>query len=165
MQRGSVLPLLLIFGLVVAIGVGVFYNQHSRTNTSSQAAAPQLLQVFPSPSPKIQIVSDDLIGLQFEIPAGFNLIKETEPEYFKRENGDIRKNFNYYVLYSPAEFAEASYILPDGEKNLDKAILTFWVFKNPSLPRFLKNSFVSFTTHDAMQRTKFMIVTFYFKRL
>lgn len=122
MQRGSVLPLLLIFGLVLAIGVGVFY---------SQAATPMSVRIIPSPSPKSQAIFDELTGLKFEIPKGFNLKKETESEYFKRAFGDIRKNFNYYVLYTPAEFSEAFYVVADSENDLDKAILTVWVFKNP----------------------------------
>lgn len=132
MQRGSVLPLLLILGLVIAIGIGVFFVQFSRTNTSSEASA--LLQsskIMPSPSPKSKTVFDEPTGLIFEVPIGFSVKKETEKEYFKRAFGDIRKNFNYYVLYEPAEFSEAFYVVADSESNLDKAILTIWVFQNP----------------------------------
>lgn len=132
MQRGSVLPLLLIFVLVAAIGVGVYFNQHSKTSTTSEAAAPlKSLQIIPSSSPKDLTILDDMTGLKFEVPSGLTVKRETEAEYFKRAFGNIRKNFNYYVLYNPAEFAEAFYVMPSSETNLDKALLTAWVFQNP----------------------------------
>lgn len=131
MQRGSVLPLLLIFGLVIAIGIGVFFIQFSRTNTSSEASI--LLQsskIMPSPSPKNQAVFDEFTGLKFEISEGFSVKRETEEEYFTRALGNSRKNFTGYVLYPPAEFTEAFYIISDAEKNLDKAVIAVWVFQN-----------------------------------
>lgn len=131
MQRGSVLPLFLVMVLVLTVGVGVFFNRFSRTDTTSEAAVPIQISPLVSPSPKSQSMFDDKLGLNFDIPSGFSLKKETEEEYFKRANGPIRKNFNYYVLYNPAEFLEAFYIIPDSENNLDKAILTVWVFQNP----------------------------------
>lgn len=129
MQRGSVLPLLLIIILIVAIGVvGVFYYQFI---SKSPGAQPNFSNITPSPTPVKREVFDELPGLKFNLPKTFRLKKETEEQYFKRVFGNIRKNFNTYVLYPPAEFAEAYYIVPERENNLDNAILTVWAFQNP----------------------------------
>lgn len=131
MQRGSVLPLLLVTGLVLAIGAGVFFIQFSRTSTVSEAAKPFSPRAIPSVSPQSLAAADDILGLKFEVPPGFKLVRETEEEYFKRAFGNIRKNFNTFILYPPAEFSKAFYVLTGAENNLDKAILTVWVFQNP----------------------------------
>jgi len=132
MQRGSVLPIILVLILVLSVGVGAFFVQYSRTDMTSEAAVQVVKpEATPSAKPDYQEIIDEVIGLTFKMPLNFNLVTETEEEYFKRANGQIRKNFNYYVLYNPAEFAEAFYVLPEAENNLDKAVLTVWVFQNP----------------------------------
>lgn len=129
MQRGAVLPLILVIILLVLLGgAGVYYYQAKPSNLSNDAPPGA---VYQKPSPISEMVSIESLGLKFELPIGYKVVKETEEEYFKRANGQIRKNFNYYVLYSPAEFAEAFYVMPESEKNLDKAVLTVWVFQNP----------------------------------
>lgn len=129
MQRGSVLLLLLMIILIVVIGVvGVFYYQFI---SKSPVAQPNFSNVTPSQTPGKREVFDELLGLKFNLPKTFSLKKEIEEEYFKRAFGNIRKNFSTYVLYPPAEFAEAFYIVPARENNLDNAILTVWTFKNP----------------------------------
>lgn len=133
MQRGSVLPLLLIVVFVVGIGIAGFFF----LKNSSQPQAPEPVQVAstnqvnPSSNPSTATVSDDLLGLSFAVPAGLKVVKETEEEYFKRANGNIRKNFNGYIFYFPADFVESFYILSESEDNPDKALLTVWVFQNP----------------------------------
>lgn len=127
MQRGSVLPLVLISVLAISLA-GVLYFLKPWGSNSSK---PSLPIVKPSPSPYKQEITDDLLGLKFEIPQKFSLKKETEEEYFKRAFGNTRKNFSSYVLYPPAKFTEAFYIVPVSENNLDNALLTVWVFQNP----------------------------------
>jgi hypothetical protein len=133
MQRGSVLPLLLVIVLVAAVGVGAFFIKYSRTDTTSDASfvPPIVKKALPSPSPKPQIIKDEISGLSFELPLGFSFKEETEEEYFKRANGQIRKNFASYIAYPPAEFVKAFYILPEAETNLDNSVLAVWVFQNP----------------------------------
>lgn len=128
MQRGSVLPLLLIIVVALLSLVGVFF--YSQATVSKQISL-QTVRVSPLPSPTSRSISNEALGLNFEIPLKYSLKKETEKEYFKRAFGDIRKNFTGYILYPPAEFTEAFYIIADGETNLDKSTLTVWAFKNP----------------------------------
>lgn len=130
MQRGAVLPLILVIILLVLLGgAGVYYYQAKLSNLKGNDVPPGV--IYQKPSPTSEMVSIESLGLKFGLPAGYKVVKETEKEYFMRANGQIRKNFNYYVLYNPAEFAEAFYVTADSEKNLDKAILTVWVFQNP----------------------------------
>src|SRR3989344_5252124 len=131
MQRGSALPLLLVALFLLGAGLAGFFLANSNQPKVPESDQIKVNEISPPASPKAANSSDDLLGLSFEIPSGYKMIKETEEEYFKRANGQIRKNFNYYVLYNPAEFAEAFYVLAGSENNPDKAILTVWVFQNP----------------------------------
>lgn len=131
MQRGSVLPILLIVVCVVVIAAaGFVYLRFASTKPVSLDANSNALSGTRA-SPEPQVTGDKLLGLKLEIPPKYSLKKETEEDYFKRAYGNIRKNFSSYVLYPPAEFAEAFYVISDTEDNLDKAALTVWVFKNP----------------------------------
>lgn len=127
MQRGSVLPLLLIIILVVLLGAaGVFYFRFNKNQTQTLNTSPQI-----TPAPSVPIETRLIFGLEYQTPAGYQIKDETEEEYFKRANGEIRKNFDYYIGYPPAEFVQAFYVVPNDETNLDKAVLTVWVFQNP----------------------------------
>jgi hypothetical protein len=57
------------------------------------------VSVSPSPGSSTHTVSNDLLSLKFDLPKGYSLVKESEEEYFKRANGDIRKNIydNHYA--------------------------------------------------------------------
>lgn len=132
MQRGSVLPIILILIVLAGLGIGVYFLQNSRTNTISEASSPvQKAFSKPSASPQDETVNIENIGLSLKLSTGFDFIEESEEKYFKRANGNIRKNFNYYVQYDPAGFSESFYIVPEGETDLDKAILSAVVFENP----------------------------------
>lgn len=123
--------LLVLSVLVIAGGyvIWLVFRPVSPAPVASPFASGNIVK--PSGIPESKLTNDDLLGLSFELPTGHKVIKETEEEYSKRANGQIRKNFNYYVLYNPAEFVEAFYVLPDSENNPDKAILAVWVFENP----------------------------------
>lgn len=130
MQRGSVLPLVLfLICLLVLSAAGFIYFRFLSSKTPDNDT--QTTVASPTANSEDQVMRDSLLGLKFEIPIKYSVKKETEEEYFKRAYGNIRKNFGSYVLYSPAEFAEAFYIISDSENNLDKATVTVWVFKNP----------------------------------
>ncbi len=135
MQRGSVLPLLMILVVLLLLGGGAaYFFLHSKPKPAAlveTASIKNSISASPSPDVSVQTVSNDLLSLKFDLPKGYSLVKESEEEYFKRANGDIRKNFNGYIFYPPAEFADSFYILPESEKNPDKAELSVWVFKNP----------------------------------
>lgn len=137
MQRGSVLPLLLIIGVIISIGVGFFYYRYYSPvdlkhppELTNEYDLGQVASPMPSETTQIQVV-DDLLGLHIILPKGYLLKKETEEEYFKRANGQIRKNFASYIQYSPAEFVKSFYILAEPETNPDKAVVSLWAFKNP----------------------------------
>lgn len=129
MQKGSSLPLMLVGLFTILVPILYYYNFYSDSETVTQVKTKSIPSSTPAKSSRI--IPNDLLGLEFEIPDGYNLKKETEQEYFKRANGDIRKNFTYYVQYSPAQMAESFYIISDSENNLDKASLSVWIFKNP----------------------------------
>lgn len=131
MQRGFVLPILLIVVLLLSLGVGVYFLQNSRTNTKSEASSPTVNKPLPSVSFHNQTINIEDAALSFQLPPGFNFIKETEDEYFKRANGDIRQNFHYYIEYDPVGFSDSFYIVQRGETDLDKAILAAVIYENP----------------------------------
>ncbi len=132
MQRGSVLPIILILIVVAGLVVGVYFLQNSRTNTTSEASYP-VQQVFikPSPSPQEEIVNIENVDLSLKLPAGFDFMEESEEEHFVRANGNIRKNFNYYIQYDPAGFSESFYIVPASETNLNNSVLSAVIYDNP----------------------------------
>lgn len=135
MQRGSVLPLLMILVVLLLLGGGaayfLLYSKQKPAAVVETVPLKNSVLASPSPGSSTQTVSNDLLSLKFDLPKGYSLVKESEEEYFKRANGDIRKNFNGYIFYPPAEFADSFYVLLESEKNPDKAELSVWVFKNP----------------------------------
>lgn len=142
MQRGFALPLLLMTVLLVSvIALSYFYlkpTSSTELQTHAQEVTVPMQSALPAsastyaPVTASQTITDDILKASLTIPQGYKLVRETEEEYFKRANGQISKNFNYYVQYPPAEFAESFYILPNEENNLDKSVLAFWVFQNPN---------------------------------
>ena len=85
----------------------------------------------PVSSPNPSVYEDTDIGFKISIPEGFEVKEESEEEYFKRAFGDIRKNFTYYVQYSPPEFVNSYYFLGAGESDPENAVLAIVVYKNP----------------------------------
>lgn len=127
MQRGSVLPWILFLIFAVIASVSIYYYANSLI---PKTVINLDVKTTPAPAYQSQTTINSL-GLKLEIPEGFKKVDETEKQYFKRANGDIRKNFNYYVQYNPPEFVDSFYILEKGNNNLDKSKISVVVFKNP----------------------------------
>lgn len=122
MQKGSVLPLVLVLSLVVA---GAFFYLNGQ-----QIKAP-----LPSPSQDFLNISKNRsyqntkLGFEFEYPSNIEVVEDSEEKFNERGHGNFRKNFTYYVTYQPAEVLGIVVSL-DESKSYDKAPLTLWVFDN-----------------------------------
>ena len=131
MQKGFAQTLLL---LIVLLSLGGFALYWFFLRSSTPPVIPEKT-AFPLPDsenlPQNTIFKNDEIGLEISLPPGFSIKQETEKDYFKRANGDTRKNFTYYVQYPPPEFVNSFYVMEAGENNPDKAKLSILVFKNP----------------------------------
>lgn len=130
MQKGSALIpltlLLAVFSLAIFSGWYYLNNEKPSLQTSQVSDTP-----MPSKSPEKVQYNDSEVGFNVTIPEGYEVKEESEAEYFKRAYGDIRKNFTYYVQYSPAEFVNSYYFLKKGESDPENAALSIVVFQNP----------------------------------
>lgn len=132
MQKGFAhLLLLSIFALAVLAASGAYLFIFK----NKPAGVIQNRMVPPVPPTKEQIkqsniYKNDLLGFEFTIPEGFLVKEENEEDFHKRSNGDMRKNFAYYVKYPPADFVASLYVLGE-DGGYDKAPLSVWVFENP----------------------------------
>lgn len=70
---------------------------------------------------KLNILEDKNLGFSLQMPQGYDLVTETEQEFFERNKTDYRKNFTYYVEYAP----------PAVLKILTSSDFSLWVFDNP----------------------------------
>ncbi len=132
MQKGFAQTLLLI---VVFLLLGIFaIYWFFLKSPDSETITPERT-TFPVPNsenlPQSTVFKNDEIGLEVSLPQGFSVKPETEAEYFKRANGDIRKNFTYYVQYPPPDFVDSFYVMEGGQSDPDKAKLSILVFQNP----------------------------------
>lgn len=131
MQKGSALIPLTLFLAVIALAiVSGWYYVNNQPPLESSNQAPQM-STTPAENPEPKVYENENLALSFKYPQGYKVVEESESEYFKRANGDTRKNFTYYVQYPPAEFIGSAYILKAGENDLDNAALSILAFKNP----------------------------------
>jgi hypothetical protein len=79
---------------------------------------------------KNQTYRNQSLGFEFVVPKDYFVKEETEAEFHKRSNGEMRKNFTYYIKYPPAEFNTSLYVL-NKENDYENAPLSLWVFENP----------------------------------
>lgn len=131
MQKGFAQTLILVFILLILgsiAGYWLFFSKQPQAVIQKQTKS---LVSSTNENIKPEVYKDGQLGLEVEVPEGFSLEKESETEYFKRANGDTRKNFTYYVQYPPAEFAGSFYVIKKGETDLGKAALSLVAFKNP----------------------------------
>lgn len=133
MQKGfAQLVLILIFAATILSATGVYFLYFN--NQSPKTVQDKIVPPTSKEEEQMKQKStfkNEALGFEFTIPPGFLVKEESEKEYFKRESGDIRKNFTYYIQYLPPEFVNSFYILEEGEDNLDRAKLTVLVFRNP----------------------------------
>lgn len=122
-QKGSVLPLLIIFILAVGV-IGIFYVN------SSKLEVPLSLLKTKQVASKEQIYQNQKLGVELKYTDQELFLKEdSEAEFNKRGNGDYRKNFKGYVGYEPGKFLGAIIVL-DKSKSFEINPLTIWVFNN-----------------------------------
>lgn len=136
MQKGFAhLLLILLITLVIISAVGIYLSTFQKAKTPSPKPVSNPLpvserSVMDSKSETKQSVYKNDLGFSFDIPEGFNIKEETEDDFHKRENGDMRRNFTGYVQYAPAEFVTSLYLL-DEDNNYDQSPFSLWVFENP----------------------------------
>lgn len=133
MQKGSALIPLTLFVAVIALAIfsGWYYINNQPKEEVLQTPVTVKQKQTPLSSPKSSVYEDTEIGFKVSIPDGFEAKEESEEEYFKRAFGDIRKNFTYYVQYSPPEFVQSYYFLKKGESDPENAALAVVVYRNP----------------------------------
>lgn len=123
MQKGSTLPFVVIITVVLGLVGGYFYQ----TRTKEESF--QKVLTIPSAKSNSQKFISDKLKFEFEYAKNLTLEEDTEEGFNKRGNGDFRKNFTYYVTYSPANFLGAVSVL-DETKSFEMSPLTVWVFDN-----------------------------------
>ncbi len=123
MQKGSVLPLLL--GILVIgglVGAYLFFNKSTPTPLVRPVGQKSNLQTY----------QNQKLGFQFQYTdKDLKVQEDSEEEFNKRGNGDFRKNFTYYVTYTPADVLEAVVVL-DETQSFEMNPFTVWVFDNPN---------------------------------
>lgn len=126
MQKGFAPILLVIIFAAILTSAGVYWSSFKKASE----VVIQEKMVSPTP-PNETNYENAQLGFKLVLPGGFLVKEESEKDYFKRSNGDVRKNFTYYIQYLPPDFINSFYVLENGEDNLDKAKLAIVVFKNP----------------------------------
>ena len=138
MQKGFA-PLVVLMVILVSILAGgavyfLFYSSKSSSveNTVDKVTTP----VEDSTSSAIlkedpNIYTDNEGNFSLTTDPRLEAVEETEDQFEKRVNGNMRKNFTSYIQYAPAQFVNAFYLLGE-DKNYDQAPLSVWVFENPA---------------------------------
>lgn len=133
-SRGSALVIIIFIVFLSAVLVGgwwlIWQSPKSKTastqNISPQTSPPAGGQAVAAQNSSF---SDADSGISFAYPVGSNVIEETEEEYFKRANGNIRKNFTGYITYAPPEVVNTFFVTNDNK--LDNSPFIIWEFANP----------------------------------
>ncbi len=128
-SRGSALVIIIFIVFLLAALVGgwwlIFQSPKSKT-TSTQNIPPQTqaqAEVNQNSS-----FNNSSSGISFAYPVGSSVVQETEEEYFKRANGNIRKNFTGYITYAPPEVINTFFVTNDNK--LDNSPFIIWEFAN-----------------------------------
>lgn len=132
MQKGSALiPLTLFLAVIVLAIVSGWYYVNNQPVTESYRPGPTQSVMGPEKTePNPEIYENPDLDLRFKYPVEYEVKEETEAQFHKRSNGDMRKNFNSTLFYPPAEFITSLYVAKPGE-DLKDAGLSIWVFENP----------------------------------
>lgn len=136
MQKGFAQLLLLAIFAIALLAAGGVYFFIFKPQSSEQTLFPVNYPMDASVKPKGEEVKqsktyrNQLLGFEFTVPDGYLVKEETEEEFHKRSNGEMRQNFNYYVKYEPAEFVTSLYVL-NKDNDYENAPLSLWVFENP----------------------------------
>lgn len=126
MQRGSVLPFVLLIIVVLALTGGYYIYQARLTKPVDIKVSP----VSVSES-KNKTYTNDKLDFQFGYSKELTVRQDSEEEFNQRGNGEFRKNFKGYVGYEPGKFLGAAVVLGK-DANYDINPFTIWVFDNPN---------------------------------
>lgn len=128
MQKGFVQPLAVI-AVLVLIGLTISYFYFKKADTSVKLNNSFSSKNFvPSAEPE-SVYKNEKLGFEIKTPKGLVVLEDSEEGYFKRNNGNARKDFSGYVGYQPSEFLGGVYLVNEGE-SAEKAVFLVWVFKN-----------------------------------
>lgn len=121
-MKGFSVHLLLIIAVIVLFLAGFFYF---KTIKKDQIVSPY------NNYKSYDNYSNSGLGFQFQHGQDFKILEDSEEEYNKRNNGDYRKNFTYYVGYEPPKLLKAISILKD-QQTPEQSSFTIWVYDNPN---------------------------------
>lgn len=120
------LPVVIVLLIVLSLGGLLFFKNSAPDQKLAELVSPQVIEQ--------NIYKDQVLGFSLQIPAGYELVSETEDEYHARNKTDYRKNFKYYVTYEPPVVTKI-FTLKGHSENLaslwDSAHFSLWVFDNP----------------------------------
>lgn len=124
-QRGFTGVLLLFLGSLIT-GILIFLYFFNKPSLPAKFIPPASRDAKEEVASKIY--NDKRIS--FSYPNGLEVKKDTESDFAKRHNGDVRKNFSGYVQYQPPDFVDALFVV-DKNTTAETAPFTVWVFDNP----------------------------------
>lgn len=133
-QERGFAHLVLILALFGVIFLIAFFFLQVRTPSYSTMTnpLPSVKSVNASDIETDKTYSSNLLSLSFSYSSGnYEAKEDSEDAYFKRANGDARKNFNYYVGYLPGGFIGAVNLVGKNGQQFDDAPFVIWVFGNP----------------------------------
>lgn len=117
---------IVVFLIAASLAGFIFFKNLTPDQKPTELVSPQVIEQ--------NIYKDQVLGVSLQIPAGYELVSETEDEYHARNKTDYRKNFKYYVTYEPPLVVKI-FTLKGHSENLaslwDSAHFSLWVFDNP----------------------------------
>ncbi|MBI3485614.1 hypothetical protein HY025_01570 [Candidatus Daviesbacteria bacterium] len=130
MQRGfSALILLILIAVLAAIGV--FYIK-SFLDLSISMNYPSPFVVKKEQN-TLKTYTNNTFGFEFNYPKNLEAKVDSEENYSKRNNGEVRKNFAGYVGYQPGGFLAAVSVIDNSSKTpFEDSPFSLWVFDNPN---------------------------------
>lgn len=121
MQKGSVLPIVLGILIISGLIASYFYL--------NKPTAPPLVKPIEQRD-NLKIYTNKELGFKIQYDdRDLKVQEDSEEEFNKRGNGNFRKNFAYYVTYTPAEILGIVAVL-DETNSYETNPLTIWVFNN-----------------------------------
>ncbi len=130
----AILILLLLAGVATGVFLGVkLLNPAQLVQTTQSPLSPT--KALPAKAQTSSLQHYNKLGIQFDYPAGYKIVEDSEKQFSERENANYRKNFEGYVGYAPAEVIYAFSVLPEGAtlgSQFEIVPLTVWVFENPN---------------------------------
>lgn len=135
MQKGSVLPFVILLALVI-VGIALVYR-YFFNEPSSIGSTKIVSQVNSDKKEKTKIYKNNNLNFEFKYDQDLVVKEDSEEEFNQRAtgsasksvNGNFRKNFKSYVEYEPGKLLGAVVVL-DKESNFDTNPFSVWIFDN-----------------------------------